>query len=144
MTSFTQWLDTAITNIENAVKTTEADVQVWVAKIQSGFGVIEADLAYGLKWIAAEAPTIITDMQGALALAQAIPGLQIPAAAIEATTAAAAALTAVAAAENAGKSTGQTLVSAYNAVVQAKSATAGVLSAVTTAPTPSAPAVPAA
>lgn len=124
--------------IENAVETTEADVVQWVAQVQSGIAVLEKDLAYGLEWIASEAPTIVSALQGALALAQAIPGLQIPAAAIAATTAAAAALTAVAAAENAGATSGQTLVAAYNAVINAKSAQASVMSVVTTAPTPAA------
>jgi hypothetical protein len=138
-TSFTQWLANVETSIENAVATTEADIQVWVAKIQSGLGLLETDLAAGLKWVAAHAPTIVADLQGVLVLAQAIPGLQIPAAAITATTAAAAALTAVATAENAGQTSGQTLVSAYNAVVNATAAKSTILQAVTSAPTPSAP-----
>ncbi len=140
--SFGQWLTNLETDIENAVTTTEADIQIWVAKIQSGLGVVESDLSSGLKWVAANAPAWVSALQSIVALAQLIPGLQIPAAAIEATAAAAAALTAIAASETAGKTNGATLVSAYNAVVNAQAAHASVLQAVTSAPTPAVPVKP--
>lgn len=140
-TSISQWLSDTITKIENAVVTTEADIQIWIAQIQSGLGVVETDLAAGLKWVASNAPTIVADLEAALALAQAIPGLQIPAGVATAITASAAALTSVAQTVNAGQTSGQTLVAAYKAVVDAKGAQAGVLATITAAPTPAVPAV---
>jgi hypothetical protein len=129
-------LSQLITDIEDTVATTESDVQSWVAQIQAGVAVLEKDLGYGLAWVASEAPVWVTGLQTALALAQAIPGLQIPASVVLAITEAAAALNAVAASVNAGKTSGATLVAAYGAVVAAKSAQAAVLHTVTSAPTP--------
>jgi len=125
-----------ITDIENDIQTTEADVWNWVSQIQTGIAVLEGDLTSGLQWIASVAPAWVQDIAAVMAVAQAIPGLQIPAAVITATTAAAAALTAVANAEAAGKSTPATLVSAYSAMVGVVQAKTVIQAIVTAAPTP--------
>jgi hypothetical protein len=138
-TTVTQWLTNLETEIENAVATTEADIQAWVAKIQAGLGILETDLAAGLKWVAAQAPGWVAALQAVSALAAAIPGLQIPASVGTVIADAAAALAAVAQSVNAGKATGATLVSAYKAVVDAQAAHASILQVVTSAPTPSTP-----
>ena|SRR5271163_4496566 len=124
------------TDIESFVATTEADVIQWVAQIQSGIKVLETDVAYGLEWVANNAPALVSALQDALSLAQLIPGLTIPASVAKGITTAAAALTAVAVSVNAGQTSGQTLVAAYGAVVGAKAAQAAVMQTVTSAPTP--------
>jgi hypothetical protein len=115
--SFT--FSSVIAAIENDISTTEADVWNAIINIQSGLAVLEADIQAGLAWVGKSAPAIASDLSAVLAVASAIPGLQIPAAVITGTAAAAAALTAVANAENLNKTTPQTLVAAYGAVVQA-------------------------
>lgn len=129
-------LSQLIAAVEHAITTTENDVWTWVTQIQSGLEVADQDLTKGLKWVASVAPSWVADLQAILVVAQAIPGLQIPVAAVEATTAAAAALTAVAAAENAGSSNATTLVQAYGAVVNAVAAKAAIKQVVTSASTP--------
>ena len=75
-------LSNLITDIENAIQTTEADVESWVVQIQSGLAVLDTDLSAGLKWVASVAPGWVTALQTVVAIAGAIPGLNIPAAAI--------------------------------------------------------------
>ena len=120
-----------IATIEHEFQTVEADVWNTVIQIQSGLAVLESDVKAGLEWVAAQAPTWVADLASVVAVASVIPGLQIPAAAIEATTAAAAALSAVSAAESAGATTPQTLVAAYSAIVGAVNAKSAVQSVVT-------------
>jgi hypothetical protein len=145
-TPATQWLLDVETGIDNAfavikadITITEAKIQEWVAKIQAGLGILETDLAAGLKWVAAQAPGWVLALQAASALAAAIPGLQIPASVGTVIADAAAGLTAVAASVKAGQASGATLVTAYKAIVNAQAAHASILQVVTSAPTPSTP-----
>lgn len=131
----------SLSSLTSWFTTTEQDVINVIADIKNGVAVAETDLTAALNWVAANAPTIVSDLQIVLGIAQAF-GVVSPATLVAA-NAAVAALNAVAAAQNAANKAGttglvsdaQTLVNAYGAYTQAgaavSTAKASVASSVT-------------
>lgn len=126
-----------ITWFENEFTTTEADVVAVIVQIKTGLQWAESEVNSGLKWVAANVPNIVTQMQGIVGIVQQLGVAQIPqvAAAITATQLAEKALQAFAAAENSGSGNAQALVNGYVAVKQAQAAAASAAAAAAAAPT---------
>lgn len=119
--------------------TTEADVVAIIADIKTDVSVAVADFTSALKWIAGEVPTITSDLQVALGLAQAVGIAANPeiAAAITAANVAVSALNAFAKVQSAGQTSGTSaiqtdaasLVAGYQAYTQAQAAVANAKAA---------------
>jgi hypothetical protein len=109
-------------------KTTEADVISVIAKIKADEQIAESDITAALNWVAGEVPNIVSGLQVALGLAQAVGVVTAPE--LAAATAAVEALQALAAAHNASVTAGdkslatdaKSVVAGYVAYTQAQAA----------------------
>lgn len=118
------------------LQTTEADVVAVISDVAAGVTLLESQISAALKWIAGEVPTIVTDLQTAVGLAQQV-GIVTPAE-LTAANAAVAALNAFATSTNAGNGTAESVVSGYvaykQAVASVATATASAAAAATQTP----------
>lgn len=103
-------------------ETTEADVVALISKVAAGVQLVEKDVDRGIKWVAGEAPAIVSALQTAVGLAQQV-GMVNPAE-LAAANAAVTALNAFASSVNSGVADGQAVVNGYVAYKQATAAVA--------------------
>jgi len=124
--SFQDSLASFESNVESFFVTTEHDVQAVIAKIQQDAAIAQSALDSALKWIAANQPTIVADIESALSFAAAVGATSNPEAAIviKGAQAAVVALNAVASAQGGGASDVATLLAGYQAIQQAQAAAA--------------------
>jgi len=126
-----------LSSVEAIFETTEADVVAIIAKVKQGAAVAEAEIAAALKWIAANAPSIMADIQTVVSLVEQA-GILTPSvqASINAANVAVAALNVFAANVKAGNSNAQAVVAGYVAAKQAAAAasTAAAVAATAAAP----------
>lgn len=107
--SFTSWWST-----------TEKDIVNILAKVKGDAVVAQKDINSAMKWIAAQTPAIVGDLQVALQIAQMFGVVTAPE--IVAANAAVAALNAFATAQNTGKTDLQSVANGYVAYTQAAAA----------------------
>jgi hypothetical protein len=133
--TFLDSLNSFEAQVQNFFVETEADVQAVIANIQKEVQIGEAALDQALKWVAANTPAIVADIEGAISFATAVGAAANPAAAavIAAAQTAVTALNAVATAQNTGATDVQTLLAGYTAVKQAQAAAASTAAAATNA-----------
>ena len=131
-----------VTDVENAVTTTEADVESWITDISNGIAVVVNDLEAGLKWAAGQLPPVVAALQQAVSFVEGIPGASSNADVQLGVTAANTAISLLQgfeAAEAAPVPTATSLVTAFKAVQQTVVAVASIKVAATSV-TPAAPA----
>lgn len=124
-------------SIKSLLITTEADVVAIIAKIKTEEEVVVTDINTALHWIASNAPTIVSDIQSVIGVAQVVGVAANPqvAAAITAANLAVAALNSFASASNAGQTNTQAVLQGYVAVKQAQAAAASAAAAAVATPT---------
>lgn len=125
------------TALKSFITTTEADVVEIIAKVKTGAQVAERDISDALHWVASNAPSITSDIQSVVGVAEAVGVAGNPevVAAITAANLAVDGLNAFAAAANSGKSEPQAVVAGYVAAKQAQAAAASAAAAAAQAPT---------
>jgi hypothetical protein len=118
--------ESIVQEIENIFEMTEADVVAVIVDIKTGVEVAAEKVNAALKWVAANAPSIVADIQQVETIVETVGLASQPdvAAAIVAANASVAALNAFAAAENSGQSNTAALLSGYVAVKQSQAAAA--------------------
>jgi hypothetical protein len=126
-----------IDTLKSFIVTTEADVVAIIAKIKTAEEVVVTDINNALHWIASNAPTIVSDIQSVIGVAETVGVASNPqvAAAITAANLAVAALNSFAAASNAGQTSTQAVLQGYVAVKQAQAAAASAAAAAVATPT---------
>lgn len=126
-----------LSTIENLFTETETDIIALVAAVKKGEAVVAGDIDRAIKWVASETPTIVADLQSAVALVTAVGVASNPdvAAAITAANLAVTALNAFAAASSSGTTDAQAIVSGYVAVKQAQASAASAAAAAASVPT---------
>lgn len=124
-------------SIKSFLVTTEADVVAIIAKIKTAEEVVVSDINTALHWIASNAPSIVSDIQSVIGVAETVGVAANPqvAAAITAANLAVAALNSFAAASNAGQTNTQSVLQGYVAVKQAQAAAASAAAAAVATPT---------
>lgn len=112
--------------LKNWLMETETDVLNVIATIKADLAVAESDIDAALHWIASNAPTITSDIQQVVGVAQTIGLTTNPefAAAVAGANVAVAALNAFANAANSGQSNTQAVLAGYTAVKTAQSSAA--------------------
>lgn len=120
-----------IQQVEEWFEEDEAEVVKIFIAIRNGAEVTLTDLNAAAKWIAAQTPSIASDIQGAVAIATEVGAISNPevAAAVAAANASVVALNAFASAENAGQNTAQSVAAGYVAVKQAQATSASASAA---------------
>ncbi|MEJ0050923.1 MAG: hypothetical protein WDN02_06925 [Methylovirgula sp.] len=133
--------------IENAIETTEADVESWIVAIIKGEKVVASKLEAGLNWLASNTPAISAGVASVETMVESIVAAT-PGAAQNATVTkaiadaneAVAGLNAFANAANTGSNQAQAVVAGYVAYQSAAAAVAGAKAAVAATPAATAPA----
>jgi len=117
--------------IENFFSETETEVIALVVAVKKGEELVASDIDKALKWVASETPAIVSNLQGAVAIVEAVGVASNPdvALAITAANVAVTALNAFAAASNSGKTDAQAVVQGYVAVKQAQASAASAAAA---------------
>jgi len=125
-------------SIKSFLITTEADVVAIIAKIKTEEEIVVSEINTALHWIASNAPTIVSDIQSVVNVAETVGVAANPqvAAAIAAANLAVTALNTFAAASNAGQTNTQAVLQGFVAVKQAQAAAASAAAAAVSTPTP--------
>lgn len=117
--------------ITNLFSDTETEVVALVVDIKKGVSVAKADLSKAISWLKTNAPTIESDLQGAVAIVEELGVASNPdvALAVTAANATVTALNAFVAASQAGASNPQAVVQGYVAYKQAQATAASAAAA---------------